>query len=183
MSSALTFYFKNIFPNYQNFEEFLTEYNVVDTSTIENSTFAEYIYKILYRRYHNSNIQYDTIEDFKCDFANVIEDTFSKYQKQVDIIQKMQNLTDKELLTISTAIANTSTNPNTKLADPESPIEYVSAQAYTIAKDNKLQAYLRALESIPTKLIGIMLQRCVNLFKSIIPNQVFVYDNIPRETN
>lgn len=175
MSSAITFYFKEIYPTFDKFQAFLTSQNVVDLSDAENLTFAQYIYKILFRRYHNSNIQYDTIEDFECDFANIIEDSFDKYKVQVDLVKKMQKLTDAELLTVSTALANQSNNPNTKPTDPTQPLEYISAQAFTIAKDNKVQAYLRALSAIPTKLIDAMLLRCVRLFKTIIPNQVFVY--------
>ena len=107
--------------------------------------------------------------------ANIIEDSFDKYKVQVDLVKKLQQLTDAELLTVSTALANQSNNPNTKTTDPTQPLEYISAQAFTIAKDNKVQAYLRALSSIPTKLIDAMLLRCVNLFKTIIPNTVYVF--------
>ena len=122
-------------------------------------------------------MQYDTIEDFECDFANILEDNFNKYKMQVAIIKKAQALTDAELLTISTALANQSNNPNTKPTDINEPLEYISSQAYTISKDNKLQAYLRALSTIPTQLINAMLTRCVNLFKTILPNQIFVYND------
>ena len=175
MSSALTFYFKNIYPTFEEFKTFLTNQNIVDLTNSENLTFAQYIYKILFRRFHNSNIQYDTIEDFECDFANVLEDNFLKYKRQVELIKTMQNITDADLVTVSTALANQSNNPNTKVEDPTQPLEYISAQAFTIAKDNKIQAYLRALSAIPTQLIDAMLLRCVNLFKTIIPKQIFVY--------
>lgn len=175
MSSALTFYFKNIYPTFEEFKAFIIKQEISDLTNEENLTFAKYIYKMLFRRFHNSNIQYDTIEDFECDFANILEDNFERYKTQVDLIKKMQQLTDSELLTVSSALANQSNNPNTKLSDPTQPLEFISAQAFTIAKDNKLQAYLRALSSIPTQLIDAMLLRCVNLFKTIIPNQVFVF--------
>lgn len=177
MSSALTFYFKEIYPTFTDFEVFLNNYEVVDLSNVENLTFAKYLYKILFRKYHNSNIQYDTIADFECDFANIIENSFSKYQTQLSLIQKMQNLTEAELITINTSLANQSLNPNTELDDPTQPLEFVSAQAFSIARDNKMQAYLRALSSIPTQLIDAMLLRCQNLFKTIIPNQVYVFKN------
>lgn len=175
MSSAITFYFKEIYPTFDKFQAFLTRENVVDLSDAENLTFAQYIYKILFRRYHNSNIQFDTVEDFECELANVLEDNFAKYKRQVELAKQMQQLTDNEILIISKALANQSNNPNTKPTDPTQPLEYISAQAFTIATDNKLQGYLRALQNIPTKLIDAMLLRCVNLFKTIIPNQVYVY--------
>ena len=175
MRSAITFYFKEIYPTFDKFQAFLTNQKVVDLSDAENLTFAQYIYKILFRRYHNSNIQFDTIEDFECELANVLEDNFAKYKRQVKLAKQMQQLTDNDILTISKALANQSNNPNTKATDPTQPLEYISAQAFTIATDNKLQGYLRALQNIPTQLIDAMLLRCVNLFKTIIPNQVYVY--------
>lgn len=176
-SSSLTFYFKEIYPSFEKFKDFINKYEIVDLSNEENLTFAKYIYKILFRRFHNSNIQYDTIEDFECDFANIIEDNFEKYKKQVEIAKKMQNLTDEELIQINSALANQSNNPNTELEDPTKPINFVSSQAFTLAKDNKLTAYLRALQTIPTQLIDAMLMRCRTLFKTIISNQIFVYKN------
>ena len=175
MSSSLTFLFKDIFPTKTEFKTFITDYDISNLSITANLNFAEYLYKILFRRYHNSNIQYDTIEDFKCDFANILEDSFKQYQMQLLSINKVYALTDAELVTINTALANQSNNPNSVPDDPTEPLEYISAQAFTIAKDNKLQAYMRAINNIPTQLIKAMLLRCVNLFKTILPTQIYVY--------
>ena len=175
MSSALTFYFKEIFPTVEDFTNYLTEYEIVDISNQENLTFASYIYKILFRRYANSNVQYDTIEDFKLDFANILEDNFLKYQQQINLIKQINQLSNEDIIAISTALANTSNNPNTAITDPTQPIEFISNQAFTIARDNKLQAYLRAIQSIPTQLIDSILMPCVNLFKTILPKTIYVY--------
>lgn len=175
MSSALTFYFKEIFPTETSFITYLNDYLIFDTTSAIDLTFAQYVYKILYRKYHNSNVQYDTKDDFKSELANVLEDTMKKYQKELKIIDDLMALTKDDYERLSTAIANQSNNPNTKPTDINAPLEYISAQAYTFAKDNKLQAYLRALETVPTKLIDSMLARCKNLFKTIIPKQIFVY--------
>lgn len=178
MSTAITFYFKEIFPDFVTFNSYLNDYQIVNTTGTENATnytFAQYVYKILFRRYHNSNVQFDTIEDFKCELANVLEDNFSKYQKQLELLQKLHNMTEKDLITVNTALANNSLNPNTQITDPTQPLDYISAQAYSYTTDNKLLAFMRALENMPTKLIDAMLRRCVNLFKTILPKQIFVY--------
>lgn len=174
-SSAITFYFKEIFPTEQSFIEYLTNFNVVDITTADNLVLAQFLYKVMFRRFHNSNIQYDTPDDFKCDLANLIEDTFDRYKQQKAIIDKIYNLTDQELLTISKALTNSANNPNTKVDDPTQPLEYVGAQAFTIASNGKLQAYLTALKNIPTKFIDQLLRDAQRLFKSIIPNQIFIY--------
>lgn len=174
-SSAITFYFKEIFPKQDDFTTYVTDYNIANLTIPANLTFAQYLFKILYRRFHNSNIQYDVPDDFKCDLANILEDNFDKYKKQIDITNKMYALTDDEMLLISEALANSANNPNTAVTDPTKPLEYIGAQAYTIAKSNKLQAYLNALRTIPTKLIEGLLAECSGLFKKYIPEQIFIY--------
>lgn len=175
MSSAITFYFKEIFPTETDFLNFLTTFDVVNIEVAENLTFAQYIYKILFRKYHNSNVQYDTPDDFKCDLANIIEDVFDKYKQQVKLAKKISSLTDDELLVVSTALANSANNPNSEPTDPTKPFSFVGAQAFTIANTGKLQGYLQALRAIPSKLIDEMLMSVRRLFKTVIPNQIFIY--------
>lgn len=173
--SAITFYLKEIIPDKEAFKNFLTEFEVVDITVPENEIFADYLFKILFRKYHNSNVQYDTPDDFKSDLANILEDSFFKFKKQVDLSKKIAELTDEELLTMTTALANSANNPNSKPVDPTKPFEFVGAQAFTLAKNGKFQAYLTALNNIPTKLIDEMLLSVRGLFKTFIPNQIYVY--------
>ena len=175
MSSALTFYFKEIFPTQESFTDYLKDSLIADTSNPETLTFGQYIYKLLYRRFHNENVQYDTPDDFKNDLANILEDNFEKFQAQTGIIKKLHNLSEEDITQISEALANQANNPNSSVDNPKEPLGYISSQAYTLARDNKLQAYLRALNNIPTKLINELLISCQNLFKKIIPQQIFVY--------
>lgn len=173
--SAITFYFKELIPNKEAFKSFLSEFDVCDMTVPENEIFANYLFKILFRKYHNSNVQYDTPEDFKCDFANILEDSFDKFKRQIDLSKKIVELTDEELLTMTTALANSANNPNAKPVDPTKPFEFVGAQAFTLAKNGKFQAYLTALNNIPTKLIDEMLLACRGLFKTFISNQIYIY--------
>lgn len=175
MSSALTFYFKEIFPKEDDFITYLIEYDIVDVSGSENLIFAKYIYKVLFRQYCNSNIQYDTPDEFKCDLANILEDSFDEWKKQLDVAKKTQELTDDELLEVTTAISNSANNPNTKLPNPKDLIEYVGAQVSSFSSNGKLVGYVTALSMIPTHMIGKILKDCGRLFKTIIPNQIFIY--------
>lgn len=178
MSSAITFYFKEIFPTFDTFNEFMTEYEIINMEDPTNLTFARYIFKLLFRQYHNSNVQYDTPEDFKCDLANILEDEFSKYQKQVALTENIYNLSQDELTIVSTALASSANNPNIQQEDPTTWLSYVGAQAYTSTKNGKLQAYLLAIKNIPTKNVGALLTRCSGLFKQIIPDQIFIFEGV-----
>lgn len=174
-SSSITFYFKEIFPKIDDWTNFLTEFDITDLTNQENLLMAQKIYKYLFRNYKNSNIQFDTPDAFKSHLANLIEDIFEKYKMQLTLIQKSYELTSDEMEIISRALANTSANPNNITANIEKPLDYISNQAYTIAKTNKLQAYLRAINDIPTKLIEELILTVKRLFKCIIPTQEFYY--------
>ena len=174
MSTALTFYFKEIFENKEQFLEYLKDFEIANVDEIENKIFGEYLFKILYRKYHNSNIQYDTIGDFKYALANILEDEFDKYKKQLDFIQKLHQLTAEEVLQVSTALANSANNPNTKPTDPLKPFDYVGSQVYSIASNGKLAGYVQALRAMPNKMIGEILTACSGLFKTIIPDEIFI---------
>ena len=43
MSSALTFYFKEIFPKAEDFTDYITEYEIADLTEEKNLTFARFI--------------------------------------------------------------------------------------------------------------------------------------------
>ena len=175
MKTALTFYFKEIFPNKETFIDYMTEYEISDMNNAENKIFAEYIFKILFRKYHNSNVQYDTIDDFKCALANILEDEFERYKTQIDYTKKLYELTTDEVLQVSSALANSANNPNTAPSDPLKPFDYVGSQVYSIASNGKLLGYLQALRSMPNKLIGEILLACSGLFKTIIPDEIFIF--------
>jgi len=175
MSSAITFYFKEIFPTKDDFINYFDEYDIADITDASNLVFVQYLYKLLYRQYHNSNIQYNTPEDFKCDLANILEDEFEKYKKQKELAQKIYSLTDHEITLASSALASSANNPNLQQEDPTKWLSFVGAQAYTDTHNGKLQAYLLAIKNIPTKSVGELLTRCSDLFKQIIPQQIFIY--------
>ena len=175
MSTALTFYFKEIFANKNEFVDYMREYEISDMDNAENKIFAEYIFKILYRKYHNSDVQYDTIDDFKCALANILEDEFEKYKAQIEFIRKLHELTADEVLQVSTALANSANNPNTAPVDPLKPFDYVGSQVYSIASNGKLLGYVQALRAMPNKMIGEILTACSGLFKTIIPDEIFIF--------
>ena len=157
MNTALTFYFKEIFSNKSEFVDFMREYEVADMDNAENRIFAEYIFKIMFRKYHNSNVQYDTIDDFKCAWANILEDEFDKYKKQIEYMKKLHELTADEALQVSTALSNSANNPNSAPVDPLKPFDYVGSQVYSIASNGKLLGYVQALRAMPNTMIGEIL--------------------------
>ena len=84
-------------------------------------------------------------------------------------------LTNDQLVLLNRALANSANNPNTEVDDPTEPLAFISNQTYTQIKDNELQAYLRAISLIPSKRIREFLTKIRPLFKTYIPNQIFIY--------
>lgn len=178
MSTALTFFFKEIFPDVESWLEFFKEYDIASLESDQDQSFARHMFKIIYRRFHNSNVQYDTQDAFKCDLANIIEDCFAKYKKQVEIAQKLYDMSENDILELSSTLANSGNNPNTQPNDPKKPLDYFGAQVFSFVKSGKLVGYLTALQSIPTKMIGAVLTDCAGLFKRIIPNQIYLFEGV-----
>lgn len=175
-TSAITFYFKDLYPDYATFKTFLTQYDVIDVTDATNDALAQKLFKYLFREYHNSNIQFDTPCDFNCTLANIIEDMFDKYKQQLQLIQKVHQMSADDLEVISRAIANSAQAPNSKQDNIEKPLEYINAQAYTVARTGRLQAYLQAINTMPTLLIKESITACRHLFKTILPNVVYYFD-------
>ena len=171
-----TFKFKEIFPNFQKFGEYLLEYEINKQNTAEDILFAKYLYKIIYRKYGNSTVQFTTPDDFKFEFANRIEDNFYKYKKQIEIIQKLHNISDQDMLQVTQTLTNNANNPNSTVEDPRQPLEFISAQAYSFVNNNKVQAYIQALSLMPTQLIDEILIQCRDLFKKIITEKLYIYE-------
>lgn len=171
-----TFKFKEIFPTYQIFGAYLIEYEINKLNTAEDILFAKYLYKIFYRKFGNSSVQFTTPEDFKFEFANRIEDNFYKYKKQIEIIQKLHNINDEDIIQITQTLTNNANNPNSVVEDPKQPLEFISAQAYSFVNNNKVQAYIQALSVMPTQLIDSILIQCKDLFKRIITEKIYIYD-------
>ena len=83
------------------------------------------------------------------ELVNVYQNKFAQFLKQKNIIDEMYQLTNEELVLVNNALTNIANNPNDEVADPNQPLNYISAQTYTQSNDNKLRAYYNALNSIP----------------------------------
>lgn len=176
MSIAITFLFKDIFKNKTEFKNFLIEYEISDLNSLEDNMFSEYLYKTLYRKFCNSNIQYSTIDEFLLEFAYVTENNFDKFKRIKELNKKIYNLNDNELENLNKSITNASNNPNTKLDNPEEPIDFVSNQIYNLTKSNKIIAYLTAIKNMPELGSKQITREYGYLFKGLIMPTVYIYN-------
>lgn len=182
MSTAITFYFNDIFKNYSEWKNFIMQTEIVDYNVATEEAFDKFCYNILSRHFSHSNIRYNEKEAFLLELANVYQNKFKEFMKEKEIIDNIFKLTDEELYEFTNNIVNMANNPNDKPDNPYKPLPYISAQTFSKQNSNKLNSYLKALNNIPSLNIYKFLKSSEtnemsfqDLFMVVIPTQYSVY--------
>ena len=150
MSGAFTFYFDEIFPSYDEWQEFISSTGIVNYENQLEANFDRFVYKILMREFTHQNIRYFEVDSFKCELANVYESKFHEFMKQKELIDAMYQLSLDDFTLLQTTLSNIANNPNDEPSDPKEPLNFISGQTYSQLKSNKLQSYLYALNNLPS---------------------------------
>lgn len=147
-----TFYFNDIFPDLDTFTVFCESYGIYDTGLDQaaNTAMTNWAWQELFARYSFNSVQYDTPDAFKVAFAQVLRQHWAQYSQQIALIKKVVALTDDEYLYALERIVNQSYNPNSEVEDPRKPLNFISAQTFETAHDNKMRAFLDAVNAMPS---------------------------------
>lgn len=172
-----TFLFKDLLPDYATYKDYVkTELGLdIDLATAEDQAIHEHCYNILYKRYCLDNVRYPSPQAFYSEFAIALDDSLKQYLKRYKLIQKAYALTDADLTELNRAIQNYANNPNTAPTNPLDPLEYISSQTLQVNKSNKLQAYLLAIESLPSQYDEDFLNKFKYLFIQIFNKDIPIY--------
>lgn len=186
----ITFYFKDIFPSYSEFTEFIDIYTNINSEDVLNA----YIFKYLYNRYCNSNINYDTIDAFLRHMGITYEDTFNQMQLRKNIIDAQYQITVEELTLTSRALSNTASlniannANNNAIVAIENPddyiIPYINSQVTNKLTNenemsmhrNKLKSYFEALDFVTTKYLTKFLNNFNKHFLTVFMTPIFNFD-------
>src|SRR5690606_37653390 len=117
-----------------------------------------YIFKYLYNRYCNSNINYDTIDAFFRHMGITYEDSFDQLKVRKKIIDEQYQITTEELTLTSRALSNTASmniannannNAIVAIEDPEDYIiPYINSQVTNNLKnENEMSMHRNKLKS------------------------------------
>lgn len=174
MSDSYTWYFEEVFKNDNEFNQFLTDYGVSLPLTITYTN----LYNLFLNRYMNCSINFDTKEIFKRRFAILLNDYLFEYATRVASINKVYALTESELMVVNTYINNYASNPNYKLTDVYSELEYVGSQNNGMNRISKLGAYINYLKNLLPYGNQEFLDRFKKLFKMIYIRKVDIYENL-----
>lgn len=171
---ASTFYFKEIFSDFDTFKQFVHEYTNVNKDLPENAT----LYRYLFNKFCNSNINYDTINSFKRNFALTYENCFMQYKFRIDKITKLYALADDDLTVIQYGISNVALNDNSVIQNAlDNVADFVSSQTSSKQRANKFSAYLTAVRDISDNYIEDYIDKFRKHFMSIVTPNLPVYDN------
>lgn len=179
----LTFFFEDIFQNYEEWKDYFKDLNIVNYDKAEEALFDQYCFNILARHFSHQNIRYEEPESFLLEIVNVYQNKFLQFKRQKETIDKIYNLTDSDLTELEAYLTNLANNPNDNVSDPKQVLNYIQTQTYQTRSGNKLDKYLQALNNIPTLNTYNFLKAdnkeemgFKDLFMQVQPNQYYIYD-------
>lgn len=183
MSIAFTFLFKEIFEDYDEWKDFIqSNSNIIDYEDAIQSEFDEYCWNILSRHFSNVNIRYGTPELFKNALLNVYENKFQQFLKQKQLIDEIYKMTLDEIASLNDTLTNLARNPNeANDIDSDGKFTFISEQTYSKVNSNRFEAYLQALNNIPTLNYFNFIKGSngemgfIDLFMNINPNYRVLY--------
>lgn len=165
--SQWTFQFKEIFPNLESFKEFLSSQSSNYVNNNLEEMYVNSIYFVLFNRYANSEICYETIDEFKMRFSVIFFDFYNSFQKSLKMIDLINKLEEDDLLTLNEMINNQALNSNEPIENPRKPIDFVSNQNYSLQISNKLDRYLYFIDSLKENNFDYIIKRFKPLFLPI----------------
>lgn len=148
--TRITFYFQDIISSYNDWYEKISKNIIGENADGTEQAFDMWAYNLLKRYFFNQNVRYNEPEAFIEMLINVYTNRFKQFYKQKQLIDKIYQLTDNEILIVSKGLSNYANNPNTAPDDPTQPLNFVTSQSYSQITDNKLKAYLDSINRVPT---------------------------------
>lgn len=171
---AITFYFKQIFPTYDEWEEFTVKEKIYIVNAF-NTEFNQYLYKVFYQNFYLENINYVNKYTFKRQLSFRLLDTFDFFNTRKKQLIKMLELTDTEIREISKAITRSSERP-VKMSDTNNDsLEYVDNQQINESIVNKLQAFSEHIRTIKTLGGKEIYNKYKDMFFSTNANKIYNY--------
>lgn len=151
MSTSYTYYFNEVFKDYNEWKAFIQTTGIVNYDSELESAYDLYFYKLLAYHFSHCNIRYFEIGSFTLELTIIYENKFKQYIHKIENAQKLYNLTEQEILLIDkmlidqegTGVNNQANNPNDEVTQPLQPLNYISQQNYLKNTNNSIQQRLR----------------------------------------
>lgn len=153
---------------WQTWDAFKDDYMASKLQSISEEN-ANILYYLLYARYGNSHIASSDENQFKYQVYATIYQYGPNWVKQLDIQDKLQAITDDELITGNLQIYNKVLNP-ADVVDVENNelINTVNEQNTAITRKGKVEAYAQLLTLLKTDVTGEFLNKFKKYFLTIV---------------
>jgi len=175
MATTNTFYFEDIFTSYEDFKEFTDSLGIYEATDVVSEAFNQYLFNILYARYCGNSINYNVPQYFLYAFGLRYIDSFKKFKKQKELIDKINELTEEDLQVLTETISNGAFNPNDTPTEYWKPLNYITNQSATRLNSPKLIAFINAVQAMPTQRIEEFTETFIDLFTLFMPTGKYIY--------
>lgn len=143
--------------------------NVVNLNNSLSDSNITKLYYLLYARYGNNPIANMDENQFRYKVFSIIFEYGPTWQKELDLQNKLRNLSDEEIATGQFAIYNQAyhdaTEPSTGTTQE---LDYINNQNTSRLKKGKLNAYNDLLLLLKTDVTKQFIDRFANLFKKFL---------------
>lgn len=174
MRALYTLDFKGVFSTYEDFKNEMNNLNPFDF--VFNEIYLIYIYRVCYSTFLGYEIAYLDTQTFKEMFSLILAENYQKWEKELELIKKIRDLKDGEILTLNRTINNIALNPNTEILSDSEIIKYISSQATSNAQTSKLNAYLSFLSTLPIFERKKIIETFKDLFINIYVESMHLYN-------
>lgn len=166
MHAAYTLHFKSIYPTEDKFinDPYAARFISMLPSSSATTEIKE-CYAILIRHYRNSEIAFENIDDFKDMFWERIEQAYPNYMLRRDRYKQLLELSDKELLSVSSHIINITNATNDVVDDPlDEPLKNITDQNASKSFGSKAERLRYQINLAQYELINDFVMRFKRLF-------------------
>lgn len=162
--------FADLFPDVDTFK------SEFEASQLKPTGFSDvsvvHLYYLLYASYGNSHIASSDETQFKYKLYSIVFSRGIQWQKAVEIQDKLQALSDKDIVSRGQNISSHAYNPGeggtTTVEGSETPIlDYVNDQSSTTATLDKISAYTRYLNAL-TDVTSAFISGFAPLFMKVV---------------
>ena len=163
--------------NDNDYETFFDGTTIYDNLIIEggyisfrfNRTQLTPLLQAVFIRFSNSEIAYDTKEIFKHKFIQKLLNILNNFCYKQRMLEKVFNLTDDELETVNSTLAQIANNPTELNTDGlTTPLTFFDQQTGTKTRENKLNAYIKAFTLMRNDIIEDFLNEIKPLFYTVL---------------
>ena len=161
---------------YEDVNTFLEDYKNNGFPTIISESNASIVYYLLYSKHGNDILAPSDTNRFKYRLFSIIWQFGPTWEKELEIQNKIRNLTEEELLTGGKKIYNTAAHPEVEPSTNTSEeLAYINNQNVAKDKKSKLEAYGLLTAMLKEDVTESFIRRFDSLFLNIVEPEAPLY--------